>query len=78
MARNIQVNVDSAKLSVFTQQLRKMHRKELPLAIRNTLTDVAVETKKNIPNSAKRKFTVRNPGFFKAFTGFEKATGLRT
>lgn len=76
MSQFIQVNIDTSSFAEYTQKLRRLHRRELPLAIRNTLIDVMVETKRLIPISAKRKFIIRNKAFFKAFTGFKKADGF--
>lgn len=59
-----------------TAKLGKLHRSALPVAVRGTLNDLAFETKKNIPETASRKFTTRNPSFFRAFSSVDRARGF--
>lgn len=48
-----------------------------PSAVRSTLNDAVFELKKGgILDSAKKNMTVRNPTFFKRYTGVKKATGF--
>lgn len=77
MANSIQINVDSSAMSVYTQQMRKINRTALPVAIRNTLNDVAFYDKKTaFLESAQRNFPqTKNKTFFKKFTRVQKATG---
>lgn len=77
MAKSIQINVDSSAMSVNTQQMRKINRTALPVAIRNTLNDVAFYDKKTaLPESAQRNFPQsKNKTFFKKFSRVQKAVG---
>lgn len=69
----LDVNTDSA--IQLTAKLEKLHRSAFPSAVRNTLNDVAFETKKLIPKKAEGKFTIRQNNLFSSFTKVEKANG---
>ncbi len=75
MARQLNINQDA--LVSFTNRLEKLHRSDLPIAIRNTLSRAAFETKKNsLPIAAKKAFTTRNKTFFQSKSRFERAQGF--
>jgi hypothetical protein len=60
----------------FSAQLQKVHRAALPNAVRFTLSDAAVNMKKeSLIKSANKNFTIRNRSFFKSYSVFNKATG---
>ena len=58
-----------------TAKLEKLHRSAFPSAVRNTLNDVAFETKSLIPKKAEGKFTIRQKNLFKRMSLVNKATG---
>lgn len=66
-------------LTRITRGLDSLHRSAYPVAIRQTLNDLAFEAKKNeLKKSAQHNFTVRTPSFFNKFSKVEKATGFNT
>lgn len=69
----LDVNIDGA--IQLTARLEKLNRSAFPVAVRSTLNDMAFEAKKNIPNQASQKFTIRQKNLFKRFSGVEKAKG---
>lgn len=69
-------NINTEKLIGLTATLEAMHKSVLPVSIRETLNDTAIETKRWIPKTADRKFITRNKSFIKSHTGFEKAKGF--
>lgn len=70
-------NVNADAVIALTAKLEKLNKSAFPSAVRSTLNDGAFAMKKgNILDSAKRNMTVRNPTFFKKFTGVDKATGF--
>lgn len=69
----LDVNVDGA--IQLTARLERLNRSAFPVAVRSTLNDMAFEAKKNIPNQAKSKFTIRQNNLFKRFSGVNKAAG---
>lgn len=73
---NVRFDVNTNAVIALTAKLERLNRQGLPNAIRSTLNDAAFVSKKsNILDSAKRNMTVRNPSFFRKFTGVNKATG---
>lgn len=69
------INTDTAVS--LTNRLEKLHRSDLPIAIRNTLTKAAVNTKKeSLPETSSDSFVNRNRTFFKAKSKFRSATGF--
>jgi hypothetical protein len=70
----LDVNTDSA--IQLTAKLEKLHRSGFPSAVRNTLNDLAFETKKQIPLQAKNEFTIRQKNLFNKFSVVQKATGF--
>lgn len=69
----LDVNIDGA--IQLTARLERLNRSAFPVAVRSTLNDMAFEAKKNIPNQANQKFTIRQENLFKRFSGVKKATG---
>jgi hypothetical protein len=69
------VNTDAS--IILTAKLERLSKSAFPSAVRSTINDAAFEMKKsNILDSAKRNMTVRNPSFFKKFTGVKRASGF--
>jgi len=70
-------NVNTDASIILTAKLERLNKSAFPSAVRSTLNDASFEMKKsNILDSAKNNMTVRNPTFFKKFTGVKKATGF--
>lgn len=75
MKNVININTDAAV--IFTNQLEKMSRSALPVAVRGTLNKAAFNTKKiTMPEEAASSFEKRSPNFFKANSRVEMATGF--
>lgn len=68
------VNMDKA--IELTAKLEKLHRSAFPVAVRQTLNDVAFQTKSTVPEIASKMFITRQKSFFRAFTIVDKATGF--
>ena len=69
------INTDAAVK--YTAKLERMHRSNLPIAVRNTLNSAAFDVKKNtMPISAKNEFTQRSKNFFKANSTVGMASGF--
>jgi len=74
---NFKMNVNTDAAIVLTAKLERLNKSAFPSAVRSTLSDAAFEMKKHeILDSAKKNMTVRNPTFFKKFTGVKRATGF--
>lgn len=72
-----QINIDTKEISKLTATLRDMHRSAYPVAVRQTLNDLAFDVKqKQLDATAKQLFTIRNPKMIKAFSKVVKATGF--
>jgi len=70
-------NVNSAALSVYVAVLQHMKKSALPVAIRQTLNDMAFDTKTNtMPAEAHKDFIHRKDTFFKANSRAEVAKGF--
>lgn len=70
----LDINADAAV--VFANKLEKLHRAALPNAVRNTLSKVALDVKKNtMPKTASETFTERRKNFFKAKSKVQFAKG---
>lgn len=75
MARQM-FNVNTNANIILTNKLERLNKSAFPSAVRSTLNDAAFAMKKgNILDSAKRNMTVRNPSFFRKFTGVNRAKG---
>lgn len=69
-------NVNTDAVIALTAKLERLNKQAFPAAVRSTLNDGAFAMKQgNILDSAKRNMTVRNPSFFRKFTGVNRATG---
>lgn len=74
---NFKLNVNTDAAIILTAKLERMHRSAMPSAIRSTLNDAAFTMKKTeILVSAKNNMNVKNPAFFKRFTGLKRANGF--
>lgn len=69
----LDVNTDAS--IQLTAKLEKLHKSAFPSAVRNTLNDVAFESKKLIPQKASSEFTIRQNNLFKRMSLVEKAKG---
>lgn len=71
------LNMDNSQVRAYTEKLKRLHRSDLPLAIRATLNDMAFDVKKNtLLQSADKEFILRNRTFFRKVSGVKKATGF--
>jgi len=76
MAR-IGFNVNTEAVIGLTAKLERLNKSAFPSAGRSTLNDGAFKMKgKNILDSAKKNMDVKNPTFFKRYTGVKKANGF--
>lgn len=76
MSRQV-LNVNTNANIILTAKLERLKKSAFPSAVRSTLNDAAFEHKRiNLPFSAKKNMTVRNPSFFRKFTGVNRATGF--
>jgi hypothetical protein len=71
------LSVDNREVRNYSNRLRQMHRSNFPIVVRQTLNDLAFDVKKNtLLPSADKAFILRNPTFFKKFSGVQKASGF--
>lgn len=71
----LNVNTDAAVK--FTNQLEKLRKFDLPIAIRTALNDAAFDVKmKTMPKAADATFKKRQPNFFKANSKVDSAKGF--
>lgn len=71
---NFAFNVNTSGIIHLTDRLERLNKSAFPSAVRATLSDAAFEMKqKNILESAKKNMKVKQPNFFKANTGVERA-----
>lgn len=76
MGRQI-LNVNTNATIILTAKLERLNKQAFPSAVRSTLNDAAFAMKQgNILESAKKNMTVRNPSFFRKFTGVDRAKGF--
>lgn len=62
---------------ILTARLERLNKSAFPSAVRATLNDAAFEHKqKNILLSAKANMDVKNPAFFRKYTGVKRASGF--
>lgn len=71
------LDVNTGNLIKYTDRLERMRNNLLPKAVRNTLNDIAFETKKEVPLVAKENFIIRNKGLFKSLIFVNKVRGLK-
>lgn len=71
------IKVDTKSFVRLASDLKEVHRAALPNAVRFTLNDMAFDVKKIqlLPALTKSELIVRNPSFFKKYSGIDKATG---
>lgn len=73
----MKLNVNTDASIQLTNKLEKLHRSAFPSAVRNTLNDAAFDMKKKtILESARDNFNVKQPSFFKKYTGVKRASGF--
>jgi len=71
------ITIDTKEITKLTDAIRGLHRSAFPVAVRQTLNDLAFETKqKQLIPMANKTFTVRDSNFFKAFSKVDRAAGL--
>lgn len=71
------IDVDNSDIKAYSEHLKKMHRSNFPIVVRQTLNDMAFDVKKNtLLPSADKEFILRNPSFFKKHSGVKKAVGF--
>ena len=74
---NFQFNVNNNATIILTAKLERLNKSAFPSAVRSTLNDAVFELKKSgILDSAKKNMNVKNPTFFKRYTGVKRATGF--
>jgi hypothetical protein len=61
-------DVNTDEVIKLTNKLERMRKNAFPLAVRQTLTNAAFETKENVPLEAQKKFITRNKTFFRMMT----------
>jgi hypothetical protein len=72
----MQLSIDNREVEQYTKKLRALHRSNLPIAVRQTLNDLAFDVKQvTLMRNADKQFIMRNPGFFKRHSGVKKADG---
>ena len=70
------INFGRDELVSFTTRLEKMGKYDLPIVVRQTLNNAAVNAKKySIPEEFSKKFTQRNKSFIKSRTRFKLEKG---
>lgn len=71
---NFKFDVNTSGIISLTAKLEALNKSAFPSAVRSTLSDGAFEMKKkNILESAEKNMKVKQPNFFKANTGVDKA-----
>lgn len=71
------ININTDAVVAYTNKLEKLHRSDLPIAIRNALTKAALLTKKeSLLKITRETFVNRNKTFFKAKSKFLPAKGF--
>lgn len=59
------LDVNTGALVKYTEKLDRMQKNLLPKAVRNTLNDIAFQTKKRVPLVASGNFIIRNKSLFR-------------
>ncbi len=73
----MKLDINNKEVRAYTDNLRKLHRSNLPIVIRQTLNDTAFDVKVNtLLKSADKQFILRSPGFFKKHSMVKKADGF--
>lgn len=74
---NFRLNVNTDAAIILTAKLERLNKSAFPSAVRSSLNDASFAMKKKeILGSAKLNMKVRNPSFFRKFTGVKRATGF--
>lgn len=72
----MQLNVNTDATLDLTARLERLHRSAFPSAVRNTLNEVAFNSKKLAPKKASEEMTIRQKNFIGRFTKVQKASGF--
>lgn len=71
------IKIKSDELAIIANKLDRMHKSDLPIAVRSTLNEMAFRMKKKeIADSAKREFDYKRTNIVQNLTRFEKAKGF--
>jgi hypothetical protein len=70
---SLHINVNSIELTRYSNRLNTIRETLLPKAVRNTLNDVAFNTKRRVPEVAQQTFKIRNRSLFRAFIFVNKS-----
>lgn len=71
------ININASAVVIYTNNLEKLPKSALPVAIRSTLNDTAFKLKKTtLLDTAKKTFKERKPNFFKANSKAIPAVGF--
>lgn len=70
------LNINSSQLVKYTNQLEKLHRSGVPIAVRNTLSALAMDVKQRTMPKTSAEFQNREKNFFKANSRVEFAKGF--
>lgn len=71
------LNINTDAVVAYTNRLEKLRKSDLPIAIRNALSNAAFETKtKSLLKISSSIFTNRKKTFFKAKSKFQRASGF--
>jgi hypothetical protein len=71
------LNIDASAVVVFTNNLEKLHRSALPVAVRTALNSAAQDMKGiTIDNESAKAFVRRRPKFFSALSKIDYAKGF--
>jgi len=71
------LTADLSGLNKLTEALKGLHRSAYPVAVRQTLNDLAFDTKqKQLITNSNVTFTIRNKNFIKNFSKVDKADGF--
>jgi len=70
------LDINNSEVVAFTRRLQQMHKSDLPIVVRQTLNDMAFDTKqKTLPTAYNKTFVKRNKTFLKSNSGVKKADG---
>lgn len=73
----MRLNINSDALVKYTNKLEKLHRSGLPITVRNTLSQAALNLKQEtMPKSSNKAFKVKSKNFFKANSKVNFAKGF--
>lgn len=73
----MRLDINSDAAVIYTNELEKLGKSALPVAVRETLNSAVFAMKKTaVPKHAKLAFEERQPNFFNYFTRYDKAQGF--